>query len=295
MEFLQQAWEAYKNWDPVGANETFAKESKRQGVEQLDRIINDPANFDAAGDYKGGSGWGGRIAITPEAVKDRKLTVDFRALTRNNPQLMADARSAGVTPKKGDTKETVQSKIDYNNTLSRAQAIQRRLGQNTEYVLGPNPTIQQLNDYINNTQPMVTSLDTDATPAGQRQIEVFQDGLKTSQSNREAQTANTAINQGTLDLARVQANNNQTLALYDRDVDKYRYEDGKSERAIERQYEAAREDARFAAQAETVRLQNEADMERYQLMLENERQRSQGDTISELMASLTMLGGAFML
>ena len=78
-------------------------------------------------------------------------------------------------------------------------------------------------------------------------------------------------------------------------TDNYRYEDGKAERAIERQYEADREAARFAAQAETVRLQNEADMERYQLMLENERQKSQGDTISELMASLTMLGGAFMI
>ena len=131
--------------------------------------------------------------------------------------------------------------------------------------------------------------------AGQRAQALHADNLKTNQSNRDAQAANTAINQGTLDLARVQAGNTQQLALYDRDVDKYRYEDGKAERAIERQYEADREAARFAAQAETVRLQNDADMERYQLMLENERQKSQGDTISELMASLTMLGGAFMI
>ena len=184
----------------------------------------------------------------------------------------------------------------------RAQAIQRRLGDQTDYVLGDNPSIQQLTDYINNTQPMVKSLDVDATPAGQRQITTFEDGLKTTELSRQAtqesinaSQAATRINQGTLDLAQTQARNAQALALSQIKTDNYRYEDGKAERAIERQYDADREAARFAAQAETVRLQNEADMERYQLMLENERQKSQGDTISELMASLTMLGGAFML
>ena len=303
MDFLKEAWEAYVNYDPMGAATRYVDTAKKDHTEQLDRIINDPANFDAAGDYKGGTNRFGRIAITPEAVKNRKLDVAFSNLTgRNNSQLMADAKAAGVTPKRGDTKESVRSRIDYNNTLSRAQAIQRRLGDQTDYVLGDNPSIQQLNDYIKNTQPMVQSLDVDATPAGQRQITTFEDGLKTTQSSREATAesikasqAATRINQGTLDLAQTQARNAQALALSQIKTDNYRYEDSKAERAIERQYDADREAARFAAQAETVRLQNDADMERYQLMLENERQKSQGDTISELMASLTMLGGAFMI
>ncbi len=130
---------------------------------------------------------------------------------------------------------------------------------------------------------------------GQREAATAARGLDLIDEEIASSQATTRINQGTLDLSRVNAENTQTLNLYDRDVDKYRYEDGKIEKGLDRQYDADREDARFAANLETIKLQNAAEMERYEMMLQNDKEVRQGDSISDLMSALTMLGGAFML
>ena len=130
---------------------------------------------------------------------------------------------------------------------------------------------------------------------GKREAATHSKGLELTDQQIDASKSNARVNEGTLDLGRVKAENTQTLNLYDRDVDKYRYEDGKHEKGLDRQFEADREDARFAANLETIKLQNAAEMERYEMMLQNDKEVREGDSISDLMSALTMLGGAFML
>ena len=123
---------------------------------------------------------------------------------------------------------------------------------------------------------------------GQREAAIIEEEISASK-------AQTKINQGTLELAEVNAANANTQTDYLNQTDSYRYEDGKIEKGLQRKFDADREDAQFAANLKTIKLQNAAEMERYEMMLQNDREVRQGDNISDLMAALTMLGGAFML
>ena len=67
------------------------------------------------------------------------------------------------------------------------------------------------------------------------------------------------------------------------------------ELAAGRQHDLAVRQAEHAANVQTIQLQNDADMQRYEMMLENDREVRQSDSISDLVAALATLGGAFML
>jgi hypothetical protein len=123
---------------------------------------------------------------------------------------------------------------------------------------------------------------------GQREAASHQSGLDLINQQISSSKAATALNNKI-------ATNNQTQQNYVNDTDAYRYEDNKIQRGLDRKYEADREDAKFAAQLQNVKLQNAAEMERYELMLQNDREVRQGDNISDLMAALTVLSGSFLI
>jgi hypothetical protein len=123
---------------------------------------------------------------------------------------------------------------------------------------------------------------------GQREAASHSKGLDLINEQISSSQAATALNN-------TNAINAQRQQEYLNDTDDYRYQDGKIEKGLDRKYDADREDAKFAANLETVKLQNAAEMERYELMLQNDREVRRSDDISDLMAALTMLGGAFLI
>lgn len=96
-------------------------------------------------------------------------------------------------------------------------------------------------------------------------------------------------------LAREIASRNLSQQNWQNKRTEYEYGDAKNEQRIQRQYDADRDDARFAANLGTIKLQNAAEMERYELMLQNDREVRQSEDIGDLVASLIALNGAFMI
>jgi len=159
-----------------------------------------------------------------------------------------------------------------------AQAIKRKGGS-----LDNSELESLLSVSTNNTRDAVSTRD-----AAGAQIKNLEQATKSA-------IATDGINKDNLDLNRIIAQNNKITAENASATDAYRYEDAKSTAALDREFLASRDDAKFNAQLETVRLQNASEMERYEMMLENDRQSDRGDALSELMSALTVLGGSFAL
>jgi hypothetical protein len=133
------------------------------------------------------------------------------------------------------------------------------------------------------------------TQEGKMEMDRAKDARRQINQEIEASKSNTRVNEGTLALNQINSRNAQKQQEYTNATDDYRYQDAKVERGLEREYEGLREDARFNAELERVRLQNAADMERYEMMLENDKEARRSESISDLLVSLSMLGGAFMI
>ena len=123
---------------------------------------------------------------------------------------------------------------------------------------------------------------------GKRDDDIHKDNLATNRSTRR-------INSNTDERSGIRLNNEITQQNYTNQMDKWKFEKELAELSAGRQHDLAVRQAEHSANVETINLQNEADMARYELMLENDRQKNQSDSIGELMGALTMLGGAFML
>lgn len=130
---------------------------------------------------------------------------------------------------------------------------------------------------------------------GQREREEFEDSLATNQSNRDltAQSIESSRNRDARDTLVTNQSIKQQNYVNERDA--YEFEKNLEQLAKEREYNLAVQQAEFDARSQEIQMQNAADMERYQLMLQNDREVRRGDDISDLMSALTMLGGAFML
>jgi hypothetical protein len=110
--------------------------------------------------------------------------------------------------------------------------------------------------------------------------------LESSRSTRE-------VNEGNLALNQTNSRNAQTQQDYRNKRDAWEYGDNKITQALERDWLLKRDAAQFAANAETIRLQNDFEMDRYDKMLENDAEVRRSESISDLVASLFMLGGTF--
>ncbi len=126
---------------------------------------------------------------------------------------------------------------------------------------------------------------TGGTVGGRIEREQANEALATSRSVRN-------INEGNLSLNQTIARNNKDLQDYQNQRGAYEYEDLKAQAEVERLFQAAQADAKFAADLETLKLQNAAEMDRYNLMIQNDREVRRGDTISDLIQSLVLFGGA---
>ena len=95
----------------------------------------------------------------------------------------------------------------------------------------------------------------------------------------------------TLAINQVNARNAQTQQDYTNKRNEFEYDDSKVEAEIARKFLAAQQSAQYDANYKTIQLQNAAEMERYEMMLDNDREVRRGDKISDLIASLVLFGG----
>ena len=135
---------------------------------------------------------------------------------------------------------------------------------------------------------------TEGSAAGIRNQANHDKQIEVQQQNIDASKASTLLARDTHNLSTQIENRNLDQINYKNKRHDWEYGDAKQERSTQRQYDASREDAQFAANVETIKLQNAAEMERYEMMLDNDKEVRQGESISDLMSALTMLGGAFM-
>ena len=292
--FLQRALQAYTDYNPFGVNEraeALAGEMKQDREvytedQYLDRV--DPTNrqrgvkptiaeqlmlglrrsdFDDAG---------GRINIrnlrkTDEGKDAERLGVEIR------PNSTQDRLGRRVERKKNENiygaRSTKDPSIKIEDLTDEELDEQLRISRNAQ---------------IENEKYGVLGSDgkrTGASVAGDLELRQADEALATSRSARN-------VNEGTLGLNQAIARNNQTQQEYQNSRGAYEYEDLKAQAEVERLFQAAQADAKFAADLETLKLQNAAEMDRYNLMIQNDREVRRGDTISDLIQSLVLFGGA---
>jgi len=292
--FLQRALQAYTDYNPFGVNEraeALAGEMKRDREiytedQYLDRV--DPANrqrgvkpsiaeqlllgigrsdFDDAG---------GRINIrnlkkTDEGKDAERLGLDIRPdSTQNRLRSRVERKEKENTLGARSTKDPKTKIEDLTDAeLDEQLRISKNtLEENERYgVLGPD------------------GKRTGGSVEGNLQLSQAEEALETSRSTRN-------VNEGNLNLNQTIARNNQTQQEYQNSRGAYEYEDLKAEAEVERLFQAAQTDAKYAANLETVKLQNEAEMERYNLMLQNDRDVRRGEDINDLITSLILFGGS---
>jgi hypothetical protein len=129
---------------------------------------------------------------------------------------------------------------------------------------------------------------TDGTEEGRLEQEAAAEALETSKSARR-------VSEGNLGLNRTIARNAQTQQEYVNERSEWEHEDNKVTQALEREWLLDRDQSQFAANNETIRLQNQHEMDRFDKMLENDAEVRRSEDISDLMMALTMLGGSFLI
>ena len=261
---------------------------------------------EAAGKYKPGQGfeldsnsWG--LGITQQDVANYYMTKYQQE--RNLDPEVRDARK--LFPE-GQKPNAATSQIQLEKKVGQIKQNRALTSQIKALDGGPArlaAAVKKKGSNLNNGElESLLSIATNNTREAESGREATSASIKNLQQQTESSKATDKINQGTLDVSKGNLALNQTIARNAQiqaenasKTDAYRYEDTKYERGLDRQYDADREDARFAANLETVRLQNAAEMERYNMMLQNDRDVRRGSKISELMQALTVLGGSFAL
>ena len=204
----------------------------------------------------------GNFATVTKPVFDSALSkAKVRVKTLN------DLVDAGVDP------NSVSSRVEANEAI-RKKALEdaaELLRSNSEAVYG-----------VKNPDGTVTGGTYKGEATRKRDAEL----LESSRSTRE-------VNEGNLALNQTNARNAQTQQEYRNQRSAWEYDDNKITQALERDWLLKRDAAQFAANAETSRLQNDFEMDRYDKMLENDAEVRRSESISDLVASLFMLGGAF--
>ena len=303
--FLQRAFSAYTDYNPGGVNQRAQEAADERAIERNQYLEDQYVDrLDPTKPERG---------VKPSLVENLILGIDRKEFTDAGGRInIRNLKKTDI----GEEAEALGLTIKPNSKESKlTKRVERRKKENEYKALSTkNPDLDvtklsdsQLTEEIRKSSNKLNEQETYGVvgPDGRTRTGGSIDGqIKLDQAagakalNEEtiaSSKATTNINRGTLDLARVNATNAQTQQQYVNDTDSYRYEDGKFEQGLQRQYESDREDARFAANLETIKLQNAAEMERYEMMLQNDKEVRQGDSISDLMASLTMLGGAFLI
>ena len=303
--FLQSWWEGYKNFDPVGAIQNRMDEDKaltQQRSEYLeDQFLGrvDPTRPERGVkpsivesvllgvDRNDFSDAGGRINIrqlkkTEEGQRAQELGLTINPdstkekLKRRNERKTSENQYKSLTTRNKDLDVTTLTNEQLPEEIRKASNQQQ---QNERYgIVGPDGKTR-----------------TGGSISGQMEIERFNNESDQSKASVEASNESVRASQANTALNSTIAKNDQINQLNADDWKKYVYGDSKREAQIERDYQGKRDDAQFDANLETIKLQNAAEMERYEMMLQNDREVRQGESISDLMAALTMLGGAFML
>ena len=215
---------------------------------------------------------GNIVAVDPQTILERAGVVKLRK------QLLQELSQLGEVPKGSKVSNT-----DLQRQLKEAKARNKR-------------ATALLEDEITyGTRNPDGTRNNDGTEAGRQQIESHQSNIDANNESIEASKSTRRVNEGNLAINQTVARNNVEQSRADNDWRRYVYDDSKAEAAVQRQYEAGREDARYAARAKEIQMQNDADMKRYQLMLENDREVRRSEDLGDLFGALTMLGGAFMI
>ena len=302
--FLQRAFKAYTNYNPGGANDNARIEAEERAVNRnqyledqfVDRL--DPTKPERG--VKPSLIESVVLGIDRNDFKDAGDRISIRNLKKTDVGEQAEALGLTIKPNSNESK--LQRRVDRRKKENEYSALSTKNPDLDVTKLSDSQLTEEIRKSSNKLNEQETygvvgpdGTRTNASVDGQIKLDQAAGAKALNEETIASSKATTRINQGTLDLARVNATNAQTQQEYVNNTDSYRYEDAKFERGLQRQYESDREDARFAANLETIKLQNAAEMERYEMMLQNDKEVRQGDSISDLMASLTMLGGAFLL
>ena len=303
--FLQSWWDGYKNFDPAGAIQNRMDEDKVLTQERseyledqyLDRV--DPTNSERG--VKPSMVESVLLGVDRNEFSDAGGRIKVRGLKKTDVGEQAEALGLEIKPTSNESK--LQRRVDRKKQENQYNALATKNPDLDVSTLSDSQLTEEIRKSTNTLQEQekygVAGPDgktrTGGSIPGQMEIERFNNEKETHDSGLDLNQETIASSRAATNLAAVTQRNNQNLALYDRDVDKYRYDDGKVEAQIERDWQAGRDDAQFAANLETIKLQNAAEMERYEMMLQNDKEVRQGESISDLMSALSMLGGSFML
>lgn len=225
-------FEWYKSLNP-GATERYKENAERQIEGEIDRIIDNPANFNKTGEYKGrwydglANGFGG---ISPEKVSKRKGEItDFNELKLINKDkdLVAKAARWGLEPKSGDTVASLTQQIETKEKIAQANGLIRRSGLAAEGIKAPT-TLEEATTLIEELKPIAASNLSDKTGAGQRAIAAHESGIRKDEASIKANNASIratdeqiAASQAATKLAAMTARNQQTLAEYELKATRY--------------------------------------------------------------------------
>ena len=207
--------------------------------------------------------------VTPTTIT--QIAQRFKNLKQVNAQL----NQLGVVPKAGATYPELQLQLKEAKVKDQRDAA--RIADEIEF----------------GTPGEKGAPNVGGTQGGRIKLEQADDASKASKASVRASDQSVAASKAATELNSVIAKNNQINQLNADDWNKYVHGDGKREAQIDRDHQADREDAKFAADNANIRSQNAAEMERYELMLENDRQVRQSDSIVDLMSALTFLSGSF--
>ena len=208
--------------------------------------------------------------VTPEDIRD------LAGAYRTRRDVTSQLTKLGVTPEKGSTLPQLQKQLR-SAQVKKQQEDTRNEDVNRYGTLNPDGSRSG------------------GTTAGRMELEQARDQLDTNQSNRDLTARQIESSRNTDAINTLVTNQGIKQQNYTNERDAYEFEKNLEQLAAEREYNKQVQAAEFAAQTQQIEMQNAADMERYQLMLQNDREVRRGDDISDLMAALTMLGGTFMI
>jgi hypothetical protein len=273
-------FEWYKGLNP-GAGERFEAAAKKEAEKEIDRIIENPNNFNATGDYKGR--WQDRFAVAPineERVIERRGEIrDFKdlKLIKQDKDLVAKASRFDITPKAGDTVESLKQQIETKEKIAQATGLIRRSGPAAEGIKAPK-TLEEANVLIEELKPIAASNLGDKTGAGQRAIAAHQSVLDTDESSRKSSAASIrasdeqiAASQAATKLAALQTRNKQALAEYELKANRYendmRRNENNLDRAARAEEGAMRMELEYARLAQDDREDKQARKDKMMMMM----------------------------
>jgi len=292
--FLQRAMQAYTNYNPFGSNER-AKESATEMQIDRNEYLEDQF-VDRLDPLKPERG------VTPSLPESLLLGIkrdDFKdAGGRINVRNLKKTDAGEAAERLG-----IEIKPDYNNSRLQS-AVDRKILENEYMSLSTRDKNIDPTTLSDSALAEQTRISTDRRNEVERYGTIGPDGqsrtggsvpgrMELNQANEALNTSRSTrnVNEGTLAINQVTARNAQTQQEYTNNRNEFEYDDQKVEAEIARKFLAAQQSAQYDANYQTIQLQNAAEMERYEMMLENDREVRRGDKISDLIASLVLFGG----